>query len=147
MTSTEVDVTTPAHVPASVEQAVALAPNRKTLSVSVPSFKLGTVLRVVGIVLATAALVSAGWLLWGPHNPIPEGMGAYKVPGGTLTVNRDTGNGQFQAYANPQYLTSTLTPSATWSCLKGKGYSEVPASFGINATIMIVDSNDYFVCN
>lgn len=149
MTNTEVIVTTPAESIAASASEATQAPvrERKTISVSLPPINARLAALIAAVVLITAALTSAAFLLWGPHNPIPEGMGAYKVPAGTLTVSRETGVGQFQAYTTPQYLYSTLTPRATWDCLKAKGYSDFPAAFGMNATIMVADSTDYFLCN
>lgn len=122
-------------------------PERKTLSIPVPSFKLGKLAQLVGVALAATAVTAGAFLLWGPHNPIEEGRNAYKAPGGTLVIDRETGLGSFTPYATPQYLYSTLTPNGTWTCLKDRGYASVPAAFGMNATIMIVDSKDYYECS
>lgn len=139
MTNTEAAVPTTEESPST--------PERKTLSIPVPSFKLGNLAQLVAVALTAVAVTAGAFALWGPHNPIEEGRNAYKVPGGTLVIDRETGNGTITPFANPTYLYSTLTPNGTWTCLKDKGYAGIQAAFGMNATIMIVDSKDYYECS
>jgi hypothetical protein len=119
---------------------------RKQISIPVPSLKLSRLAQLIAVTLAAVAVTSAAFLLWGPHNPIQENHNAYKAPGGTLVIDRETGLGAFTPYANPQYVYSTVSPGS-WKCLSDKGYSGVQAPFGMAAQIILADPVDYYACS
>jgi hypothetical protein len=138
MTNTE------ANVPTAEESTS--TPERKTLSIPVPSLKLGKLTSLIVVALVAVAVTAGAFLLWGPHNPILAEGQHYKVPGGTLSITHEDSTGTFTPFANPQYVYSTLSPG-TWKCLADKGYAGVQAAFGMNAQIMIVDAVDYYACS
>jgi hypothetical protein len=120
---------------------------RKQISIPVPSLKLSRLAQLIVVALVAVAVTAAAFLIWGPSNPIPDAGQGYKVPGGTLSITHDGGNGTFTPFTNPQYVYVNITTPGTVSCLKDKGYAGVQAPYGIATQLMIVDSVDYYACS